>query len=107
MSNITGTDNTANGAFALFVNTVTGNTAIGSKALFSNTTGGAPGNIQGFDVGPNVAVGSQALESNTIASANTAVGYQALHSFTAGPMDSSSSVFARLSAFKLLPTPPV
>jgi hypothetical protein len=35
---------------------------------------------------PIVAVGWQALESNTIASANTAIGYQALHSFTTGPI---------------------
>jgi hypothetical protein len=33
-----------------------------------------------------VAVGWQALESNTLASANTAVGYQALQSFTTGPV---------------------
>jgi hypothetical protein len=33
-----------------------------------------------------VAVGQQALESNTVASANTAVGYQALNSFTTGPV---------------------
>jgi hypothetical protein len=85
LSNITGTDNTADGAFALFSNTAVGNTAIGARALLNNTTGGTLGNIQGIDFGPNVAVGRQALESNTIASANTAVGYQALHSFTAGP----------------------
>ena len=52
----------------------------------NNTIGGTLGNVQGFDVGPNVAVGWQALESNTIASANIAVGYQALHSFTTGPV---------------------
>jgi hypothetical protein len=33
-----------------------------------------------------VAVGQQSLESNTVASANTAVGYQALQSFTTGPV---------------------
>jgi hypothetical protein len=59
---------------------------VGFAALYRNTTGGTLGNIQGFDVGPNVAVGWQALESNTVASANTAVGYQALHSFTTGGM---------------------
>src|SRR5207253_10480125 len=80
LSNITGTDNTADGAFALFSNTAAGNTAVGASALQNNTTGGTLGNIQGIDVGPNVAVDWQALESNTIASANTAVGYQALHS---------------------------
>jgi Chaperone of endosialidase len=82
--NSVGGDNTAVGAVALLNNTAAGNTAIGSNALYRNTTGGTLGNIQGFDVGPNVAVGWQALESNTLASANTAVGYQALHSFTTG-----------------------
>ena len=82
----TGEENTALGTAALLLNTATGNTAVGSRALLNNTTGGTLGNIQGFDVGPNVAVGSQALESNTVASANTALGYQALHSFVTGPM---------------------
>jgi trimeric autotransporter adhesin len=82
----TGDENTAIGTAALLLNTATGNTALGSRALLNNTTGGTLGNVQGFDVGPNVAVGWQALESNTLASANTAVGYQALHSFTTGPM---------------------
>ena len=82
----TGDENTAIGTAALLLNTATGNTALGSRALLNNTTGGTLGNIQGFDVGPNVAVGWQALESNTLASANTAVGYQALQSFTTGPM---------------------
>jgi trimeric autotransporter adhesin len=84
-SNTSGTDNTADGTFALFSNTASGNTAIGSNALLNNTTGGTLENIQGIDVSPNVAVGWQALESNTVASANTALGYQALHSFT-GPV---------------------
>ena len=84
--NTTGVNNTAVGAAALLNNTATGNTAIGSNALLNNTTGGTLGNIQGFDVGPNVAVGWQALESNTVAGASTAVGYQALHSFITGPM---------------------
>ena len=84
LSNTTGMDNTANGAFALFFNTAAGNTAIGSKALLNNTTGGTLGNTNGFDVGPNVAVGWRALESNTIASANTAIGYQALGSLAVG-----------------------
>ena len=84
--NSVGGNNTAVGTVALLNNTAAGNTAIGSNALLGNTTGGTLGNIQGFDVGPNVAVGWQALESNTVASANTAVGYQALHSFITGPM---------------------
>jgi len=81
-----GDENTAIGTAALLLNTASGNTAVGSRALINNTTGGTVGNVQGFDVGPNVAVGQQALESNTVASANTAVGYRALHSFTTGPM---------------------
>jgi hypothetical protein len=85
LSNTSGTDNTADGAFALFSNTAAGNTAIGSRSLLNNTTGGTLGNVQGADLGPNVAVGWQALESNTVASANTAVGYQALHDFATGP----------------------
>ena len=81
----TGDENTAVGTAALLFNTASGNTAVGSRALLNNTTGGTVANIQGIDVGPNVAIGQQALESNTIASSNTAVGYQALHSFTSGP----------------------
>jgi trimeric autotransporter adhesin len=81
-----GDENTAIGTAALLLNTASGNTAVGSRALLNNTTGGTLANIQGFDVGPNVAVGQQALENNTAASANTAVGYQALHSFTTGPV---------------------
>jgi len=83
-SNTGGSHNTAVGAGALLNNTVTGNTGIGSEALRSNTTGGTLGNTQGFGVGPNVAVGWRALESNTTAGSNTAVGYQALRSFTEG-----------------------
>jgi trimeric autotransporter adhesin len=83
----TADENTAVGTATLLLNNASGNTAVGSRALLNNSTGGALGNIQGIDIGPNVAVGQQALESNTIASANTAVGYQALHSFTTGPTD--------------------
>jgi hypothetical protein len=82
----TGDENTAIGTAALLLNNASGNTAVGSRALLNNTIGGTLGNIQGVDVGPNVAVGQQALESNTVASANTAVGYQALQSFATGPM---------------------
>ena len=82
----TGDENTAIGTASLLFNTASGNTAVGSRALLNNTTGGTVGNVQGIVLGPNVAVGQQALESNTIASANTAVGYQALRSFTGGLM---------------------
>jgi uncharacterized coiled-coil protein SlyX len=82
----TADENTAIGTAALLLNRANGNTAVGSRALLNNTTGGTLGNIQGIDLGPNVAVGWEALESNTIASANTAIGYQALRSFTTGPV---------------------
>jgi hypothetical protein len=81
-----GDENTAVGTAALLLNEASGNTAIGSRALLNNTTGGTLGNIQDINLGPNVAVGQQALESNTVASANTAIGYQALHSFATGPV---------------------
>jgi hypothetical protein len=84
LSNITGAENTADGAFALLSNTATGNTAVGFRALLNNTTGGTLETVSGVDLGPNVAIGMEALESNTVSSANTAVGYQALHSFNAG-----------------------
>ena len=72
MSNTTGADNTANGAFALFSNT-TGfqNTATGEDALQSSTTGVN-----------NTAIGFQALDNNTTGDANTAIGYQALDNNT-------------------------
>jgi hypothetical protein len=81
-----GDENTVIGTAAVLLNTASGNTAAGSRALLNNTIGGTLANIQGVDVGPNVAVGQQALESNTVASANTAVGYEALQGFTTGPM---------------------
>ena len=84
--NTIGSDNTAVGATALLNNTATGNTAVGSRALVSNTTGGTVVNIAGLELGPNVAVGQEALGTNTVASANTAVGYQALQNFTTGPV---------------------
>src|SRR5581483_3765765 len=90
------------GAFALLNNTATGNTAVGSRALLSNTTGGTIGNINGNDIGPNVAVGAQALESNTLAGANTAVGYQALHSFVAGPVGAEQLGACTAVGFKAL-----
>ena len=82
----TGSDNTAVGTAALENNTVDGNTATGAFALFANTTGGTleTGVLDLFDIGPNTAVGSGALENNLDASANTAVGYNALHSQVSG-----------------------
>ena len=62
-----------------------GNTATGFSALFANTTGGTlETSVLGFALGPNTAIGSGALESNVDASANTAVGYNALHSQVTG-----------------------
>ena len=100
--NMTGSDNTAVGTASLLNNTTTGNTAVGSRALLSNTTGGTIGNINGNDIGPNVAVGAQALESNTLAGANTAVGYQALHSFVAGPVGAEQVGACTAVGFKAL-----
>jgi len=80
----TGDENTAIGTAALLLNSANGNTAVGSRALLNNTTGGTLANIATFGVGPNVAVGQQALESNTVSGSNTAIGYQALHSFVSG-----------------------
>jgi len=81
----TGDENIAIGTAALLPNTANSNTDVASGALLNNTTGGRLTNIQRIDVGPNVAVG-QGLQNNTVTGANTAVGYQALHSFISGPM---------------------
>ncbi len=91
MSNTTGGDNTANGAFALFSNTEGGvNTATGDSALLSNTTGDGNtatgfsalnGNTTGFN---NTANGGAALGNNTIGSHNTADGVSALALNTTG-----------------------
>jgi len=86
-----GTENTANGALALFANTSGAyNTASGSRALGSNTIGSfntASGalalfaNTSGSD---NTANGSSALDYNTSGSYNTAIGSQALQQNTIG-----------------------
>jgi hypothetical protein len=98
----TGDENTAIGTAALLFNTVSGNTAVGSRALLNNTTGGTVANIQGIDVGPNVAIGQQALENNTVASSNTAVGYQALQSFTTGPVGLEQAGLCTAVGFRAL-----
>ncbi len=83
--NSTGSNNTAVGTDALVNNTVDDNTATGFSALFANTTGGTlETSVLGFDLGPNTAIGSGTLENNVDASANTAVGYNALHSQVTG-----------------------
>lgn len=69
----TGLDNTAAGAFSLYLNqTGSYNTAFGVAALFENT---------GSD---NTAFGAFALELNGAGSGNTAVGYEALGSNSGG-----------------------
>jgi hypothetical protein len=83
--NSTGSNNTAVGTDALVNNVVDDNTAAGFSALFANTIGGTlETSVLGFTLGPNTAIGSHALESNVDASANTAVGYNALHSQVTG-----------------------
>jgi uncharacterized coiled-coil protein SlyX len=83
--NSTGSNNTAVGTDALVNNTVDDNTATGFSALFANTTGGTfETSVLGYVLGPNTAVGSGALENNVDASANTAVGYDALNSQMTG-----------------------
>ena len=62
---MTGTQNTATGAFALENNNGTNNTADGFQALLSNTTGTQ-----------NTATGESALKNNTTASNNTTFGFQ-------------------------------
>src|SRR5215475_13897604 len=83
--NSAGSNNTAVGTDALVNNTVGDNTAVGFFALQANTIGGTlETSVIGFDIGPNTAVGSGALENNLDASANVAVGYNALNSQVTG-----------------------
>ena len=68
LSNSTGFQNTASGAFALFSNTTgSDNTANGFSALYSNTAGFS-----------NTAISFEPLYSNTTGSQNTAMGRRAL-----------------------------
>jgi hypothetical protein len=95
LSNTIGSDNTANGAFALFSNTEgTENTASGELALFSNTMG-AQNTANGFQAlnnnttgNGNVAIGVTALLSNSTGSGNVAIGFSALSSSTVAGSDS-------------------
>jgi hypothetical protein len=73
-STMTGSDNTADGTYALELNTSgSDNTADGTYALALNTSGS-----------DNTANGTEALYYNTSGSANTANGYGALYSNTSG-----------------------
>ena len=97
--NTTGSENTAIGTGALVNNTVDGNTATGFFALEANTTGGTlETSVLGVALGPNTAIGSHALENNVDASANTAVGYNALHSQVTGDVFSMDPHFGANTA---------
>ncbi|TDJ01723.1 MAG: hypothetical protein E2O76_03390, partial [Caldithrix sp.] len=101
---MTGIDNMASGAFALFRNTTgSENTASGVEALSSNTTGNfntASGanalrrNTGGFS---NTASGVGALFSNTMGDFNTASGADALSSNTTGNNNTASGTNALFS----------
>jgi uncharacterized coiled-coil protein SlyX len=79
----TGSNNTANGAAALFSNTEgRDNTATGADALSSNTGSS------------NTATGALALEANTTGDSNTASGYLALFSNTTGSFNVANGVNA-------------
>jgi trimeric autotransporter adhesin len=88
--------NTANGAFALNLNTGSQNTATGAQALFNNSSGqfntaaGALALFSNTNGVVNTANGYQALYSNTGGNRNTAIGFQALSSNTEG--DSNTAI---------------
>jgi trimeric autotransporter adhesin len=83
-SNTIGSNNTANGHFALYSNTAGGNnTANGIRALYSNTTGNN-----------NTGNGAFTIYSNTTGSSNTATGYYALVSNTTGNNNTAMGVDA-------------
>jgi hypothetical protein len=98
LSNTAGTQNTANGAFALFSNT-TGNynTASGGVAMFGNTVGTfnsafGQGALYSNTIGNfNTAVGAGALFSNTTGIENTATGFQSLPANTTGSYNTANS----------------
>jgi len=82
----TGTDNTAIGEGALYVNTSgSSNTAAGANALLSNKNGSQ-----------NTAIGYSALQSNT-ANGNTATGVAALQNNTTGSNNTANGVLALFS----------
>ncbi|MEP6713023.1 MAG: tail fiber domain-containing protein, partial [Ferruginibacter sp.] len=95
-SNTIGHDNTANGVFTLFSNT-TGyyNTATGVASLYYNTTGhdntvnGASALYSNTTGYYNTANGVAALSANTIGNYNTGVGIKALYLTTASEFNTS------------------
>ena len=98
---ITGTSNTASGAFGLPGNTTGAqNTASGINALRSNSTGnqntasGANALQLNSTGNQNTASGANALSSNTTGLGNTANGYQALNLNTVGFNNTANGYFA-------------
>lgn len=119
-ANLTGGNNTASGARALFSNTTgTANTAAGYEALYTNTTGngntaygynvlasnnGYYNAAAGYDAlgsntsgSENTAFGSYALDSNVSGDNNTAIGSSALNANTTGYANSASGYDALAS----------
>ena len=82
-SNTTGSNNTANGANALYSNTTSNNTANGYYALYSNTIGTS-----------NTANGYFALATNTTGNYNTANGVEALRNNTTGSNNTANGLYA-------------
>ncbi len=103
-ANTTGTNITANGAFALYSNTIgNSNTGNGASALTSNTTG-SNNTANGVDAlrsnttgDNNTASGTGALSSNTAESNNTANGAYALSRNTSGGYNTANGAFALYS----------
>jgi len=100
-ASMTGSYNTATGAYALYSNTTAGdNTANGYVALYSNTTGGANTAIGALALtnnqsgGGNTASGYASLYANTTGSSNTAAGYEALENNTTGSYNTASGELA-------------
>jgi hypothetical protein len=94
-ANTTGTENTANGTFALNANTEGSfNTAIGAFALADNTSG-SENTAMGVNAlfsntaGGNTGIGANALRANTTGFQNTAVGHSALFDNTDGTFNTA------------------
>jgi hypothetical protein len=100
----TGSNNTAQGGYALYANTTgSNNTANGFQALFSNTTGSnntANGNAALYyntTGAQNTANGNAALYSNTTGFQNTANGMSSLFSNTTGSNNTAQGGYALYS----------
>jgi hypothetical protein len=95
-ASLTGTNNTAVGAFTLTNNTTSSNnTAVGGNALFTNSTGisnsafGANALLDNTTGSNNTAVGFEAMRFNTTGSNNSAIGREALRTNTTGVSNSA------------------